>query len=112
MPEIDHPPREPSVFMTQLLQIGVALAVSFAAIYISQQLEYPISGAIIGVWSFMAAYAVTWLLFKTIDIRRYGWNALPPKAVMWSVAWKVALVVIGYIAAIIIFAYVGITFFS
>ena len=102
MKEIEPERREPSPFTVQALQIGVALAISFATIYVSRQLEYPINGAIIGAWAFMGAYAATWLLFKVIDVRRYGWTALPPKPVMWSVGWKIVAVTIGYLAVGII----------
>lgn len=113
MPEIKprREQQEPSAFAIQAIQIGVALAIAFGAIYVSQQLEYPINGAIIGAWAFMGAYAATWLLFKMIDVRRFGWAALPPKATMWSVGWKVAAVTIGYIAVGIVGAFLMVRFF-
>lgn len=67
--------------MTDLLikaaQLGIALAVTFAAIYFQQSTGYDINPHIVGAWAFMAAYGATWLAVILLDRRIREGRVLP-----------------------------------
>lgn len=56
----------------RILQAFVALIVLFANVY----WQWTPNAALAAAWAGMAAIAVSWLVGKLIDLRRYGWAVL------------------------------------
>lgn len=84
----------------RILQAAVALAVLFANIY----WQWTPNGVLAGLWAGMAAIAVTWTVGKAVDIRRFGWAALPNKKVLISTTTISTISVVGIIGAVIMLA--------
>lgn len=91
----------------RITQMLVAFGVSgSAAAY-----HWTDNNALIGSWGLIAAIAWTMIYAKSVDwylARKYGWpSPFPPRAVIWSVTWKVIAVTIAWLAACILAIMVG-----
>ncbi len=85
----------------RITQMLVAFGVSgSAAAY-----HWTNNNALIGSWGLIAAIAWTMIYAKAADwylARKYGWpSPFPPKAVIWSVTWKVVAVTVGWLVVVI-----------
>lgn len=54
-------------FPFRTMQVTLSLVVGFGAIYFSETNNYPINPALIGVWSFLAAYGATLGLIRASE---------------------------------------------
>lgn len=89
-----------------LIQVLTIALVGCAAIYIGVE-----NGTLIGAWSVMGAIAVTWLIGKGIDARRFGLRSvLPGWRPFLKVSGAVLLVVAGITAIITALVFIEMRF--
>lgn len=61
--------RQMTDILVKLVQVAIALAVMFGAIYFQQTMDYPLNPNIVAAWSFMATYGATLLAVRLLDRR-------------------------------------------